>query len=438
MPRDYTKLVFPRFGKNPFRKYDKVVERTLEEIPDMRPPKKTSKSKRKPIVRRNFGPVKRTSTKKRKRTSAKSGRFKKAKKIRKTPTKYSKRHYDDFGSLDRDHALYIGMQTHGSQDRFFDILSEALLKALLAKIRIYPRSYDEQMGITNFDRLMITYTRVSVPGGSTQNVNANSINFDHLSSFEGLGAALKNQMKEYANRDSDGDTVYAYYPTQALFHNDAGDNFNRVLVKDLGECVVEFFATQTITIRNMTPSDGTDGEALDVIGTNPIVGKKYEFKDHRPAVIDSIVAHVDSASEFMSTSNVGINTAVAFPGNTHQDHPLAHPPVPRTVFTNCSKSAVIGIRPGGTKVDKTYFKLKHKLKTLIERMYYNQYGKGTFGGCVFYGFERKVRETGGFSRVKISWDRSLQMSAHVALKTQKSFLRHYQNVPYTGDSGDAP
>lgn len=392
--------------------------------------------KRKPLLdpRR----VKRKSTKKRKRTSTKKrGTFKKAKKIRKTPSKFAKRHYDDYGSLEREQCAYIGFQSHGCKDRMWSIIGESLTKALLAKIKHYPRSYDEPMESVNFDRIQLWYKRVAVPGGAEAEVYE-YISFAATTTFEQLATAVTNSVKGHAERlppsagqTADADTLYAYYPFKAQFDNSASTDDNHVIVPDLGESVIELYATQVITVKNLTLND--DGNAdLDVVGVNPIHGKKYEFGNFRPKLIDVIEQNnADLGAFYEVDDSTGINfvhirDAAGNPIAMDEDHLLAHPPVPRQLFTNCARSAIVSMSAGGIKTERTTFKLKHKMSTLIERIYYNQYDKGSFGACTFFGFERKTRSNTGDSRVKISFDRALHMSAHCKLTVKKTMLKHYE------------
>ncbi len=360
-------------------------------------------------------------------TKRKVGKFRKAKKIRTAPSKFAKRHYDDYGSLERDHCAYIGFQRHGCKDRMWSIIGEALTKALLAKIKIYPRSYDEvQEHLTAYDRLLLTYKRVSVPGGTENEIN-DVISFDTTTKFEVLASNVSNSVKARAERTSDSDAEYAYYPEQALWYNSASDDHPRVYIKDLGESVVEFYATQGITIKNLTPNDSGTTD-LDVVGVNPIHGKKYEFNNFRPKLIDMVEqTHSDLGAFYEVNDTTGINTEMAMPGLNNADHVIAHPPAPRQLFTNCARSTPISMGAGGVKVERTTFKIKHKLSTLIERIYYNQFDKGSFGGCTFFAFERKTRSVTGESRVKISFDRALHMSAHCKLAVKKTMLKHYDN-----------
>ena len=417
------------------RDTSKYVERKSDQI--MRTPSRPKPKGRRPYVRKGtpaprYPVVQRRRSKKRK-TSKALVPFKKAKKIRKTPSKFAKRHYDDYGSLEREQCAYIGFQSHGCKDRMWSIIGESLTKALLAKIKQYPRSYDEPLESVNFDRIQIWYKRVSVPGGDEEEV-FEYISFAATTTFEQLATAVALSVKGHAERvPSDSDTLYAYYPFKAQFDNSASTDDNHVIVPDLGEAVIELYATQVITVKNLTPND--DGNtALDVVGVNPIHGKKYEFGNFRPKLIDVIEQNnADLGAFYEVDDSTGINfvhirDAAGNPIAMGEDHLLAHPPVPRQLFTNCARSAIVSMSAGGIKTERTTFKLKHKMSTLIERIYYNQYDKGSFGACTFFGFERKTRSnTGdGDSRVKISFDRALHMSAHCKLTVKKTMLKHYE------------
>lgn len=370
---------------------------------------------------------------KRKRTSTKKkGSFKKAKKIRTAPSRFAKRHYDDYGSLERDHCAYIGFQRHGCKDRMWSVIGEALTKALLAKIKVYPRSYDEILDIPRqTNNLELVFKRVSVPGGTEDVVSENiGVAGD---TFEELSAQVATSLKTNAERTSDTDLVYAYYPYEARWKNTAGSIHEDTIIKDLGESVIELYATQNITVKNLTPNDGGTSE-LDVVGVNPIHGKKYEFNNFRPKLIDTIRDENPFLSSFSDVDDVtGVNTEVALVG---ADNIIAHPPVPRQLFTNCSRSTPVYMGAGGVKSERTSFRMKHKISTFIERIYYNQYDKGSFGGCTFFAFERKTRSVTGTSRVKISFDRALHMSAHCKLAVKKTMLKHYENTAL-GEIADA-
>jgi hypothetical protein len=309
----------------------------------------------------------------------------------------------------------------------WSIIGESLTKALLAKIKIYPRSYDEELfNVTHFDQIEIKFKRVAVPGGAEDETLA-YIPFTQATTFEDLAALVTTSIKDRAERTDDSDSSYAYYPIQVTWRNNASPDNNRVVVADVGESIVELYATQVITVKNLTPNDGGTSD-LDVVGVNPIHGKKYEFNNFRPKLIDTIEQQNAFLGAFYAVDDTtGINTALAIPGVANADNLVAHPPVPRQLFTNCARATPISMGAGGMKTERTTFKMKHKLSTLIERIYYNQFDKGSFGGCTFFAFERKTRSVTGESRVKISFDRALRMSAHCKLAVKKTMLKHYDN-----------
>ena len=382
--------------------------------------------KRKPLLDPSRVKKKRAPFKRKRTSTKKQGSFKKAKKIRTTPSKFAKRHYDDYGSLERDHCAYIGFQRHGCKDRMWSIIGEALTKALLAKIKIYPRSYTEPLSYSdNYDRIQFGFKRVAVPGGAENEVYQD-VSFTASTTFEALADLVTAVVKQHAERDDDADMLYAYYPFEAVFYNSASADHNRLRVADLGESIIELYANQVITIKNLTPNDGGTSD-LDVVGVNPIHGKKYEFNNFRPKLIDAIEReNADLGAFYEVDDTTGLNTAMAMPGVVNADHIIAHPPAPRQLFMNCARATPVSMGAGGVKTERTTFKMKHKLSTLIERIYYNQYDKGSFGGCTFFAFERKTRSVTGESRVKISFDRALHMSAHCKLAVKKTMLKHYE------------
>ena len=312
-------------------------------------------------------------------------------------------------------------------DRMWSIIGEALTKALLAKIKIYPRSYTEPLSYSdNYDRIQFGFKRVAVPGGAENEVYQD-VSFTASTTFEALADLVTAVVKQHAERDDDADMLYAYYPFEAVFYNSASADHNRLRVADLGESIIELYANQVITIKNLTPNDGGTSD-LDVVGVNPIHGKKYEFNNFRPKLIDAIEReNADLGAFYEVDDTTGLNTAMAMPGVVNADHIIAHPPAPRQLFMNCARATPVSMGAGGVKIERTTFKIKHKISTLIERIYYNQYDKGSFGGCTFFAFERKTRSVTGESRVKISFDRALHMSAHCKLAVKKTMLKHYDN-----------
>jgi hypothetical protein len=393
---------------------------------------------------------KKPATRKRKRTSTKKkGSFKKAKKISKKPVKYVTRHYDDVGLLSRDFANYIGFQRHGSMDRLWTIIGEAVAKQICARLRWYPRSYDEVVpAITKpgQDRaeISLTYKRVTVPGGENLAAPAASvIAITPTTTFEMFAYDVSKDLRVMANRDTAGDTFYAYYLDEIKIEKKSTDDPIIIEIKDVGDTMIDVYCNQVIHVQNMTKNDeGTD--ALDVVGTNPIIGKKYEFNNMAPKLIGQIKDTHTGYEEFQRSDDPATSLFLPTPGVpsalnrgvqdfsstlvANEDDPISHPPQPRQLFINCSKCTPVSLAPGGRKTESTFFKMHNSMAKIVERMYYNEYDKGSFGGYTLFAFERKIRTVGGNNPVKLAFDRAVHMGAHVTFKVKKSMLKHYEKT----------
>jgi hypothetical protein len=215
---------------------------------------------------------------------------------------------------------------------------------------------------------------------------------------------------------------------------------NTVIIKDIGESMVIFQASQLIKLQNLTPNDAGNSD-LDVVGTNPISGMKYEFKNHRAKLVSEIQALTTLAADGSSVAaglydvlQSNSTTTGVIPGMKilHPDDRFVHPPKARQVFTNCSGATGVSMAPGAFKSERTSFIMKQKMSTFIERIYYGGYDKGNWGGVTWFGFEKTHRTVGStaleLNPVKIGFNRELMMSASVSLKTQKGMLKHYDNT----------
>lgn len=360
--------------------------------------------------------------------------FRKARKVTSKVSSFAKRHFDDYGTITRDHACYLGFETHGSVDRVWNILGEAVTKAILAKIKIFPRSYDEALSFTgySYDRLSLWYKRVNYPSAADENVEQ-IISFGPTTTFEGLSALVSASMKGQADADPtvapNTDTV-ARFLDHCLIFNSANSDYQRIYIRDIGESVIKLGAVQKIRLQNVTPNDG-GGKELDVTGTNPLNGRKYVFNNHRAKIISTVQETHPQYDFFGLITDRGVN-----PGYqpATEDDPLNHPPAANQVFTNCKESVKIGMKAGGMKHENTSFTMTHKLRTFVERIYYAGFDKGSWGGCTWFAFERNYRQGSGATedQIIIGFNRELSMSAHCQFKTQKSMLKHYDNT----DLGD--
>ena len=370
-------------------------------------------------------------------------KFKKARKPLNDKGKYVSRNYDDYGTMERDHSWWMGFQTHGSRGRLFDILAEGVTKAVLAKLRIFPRSYSEVINSHEYNHAQLVFTRV-LNTGVDEPVFGTDIGINNRT-FEDICADFRTQIADQANGDpSTGpstDTVARYLSTVKLISNtDVSKAF--LELKDVGDSIVDIKVHQKIRFQNVTKNvDGTLD--TDQAGLNPLRGRKYEFANFRPRLIESVQQLPDRTNEtgvtynydsFMISDPVlgGAGGIVPMPALTSmaKDDPIAHPPIAKQLFTNCKASAPVSLAAGAMKVEYTTFRMVHKMKTFIERIYWASYDKGAFGGCVWFGLEKAFRQAkpsgaANDDRVAVGFNREVHMYAKVKLVTQKSMLKHY-------------
>ena len=369
-------------------------------------------------------------------------KFKKARKPLNDKGKYVSRNYDDYGTMERDHSWWCGFQTHGSRGRLFDILAEALTKAILAKLKIYPRSYSEGIDSYDYSLAVLYFTRV-LNSGVDEPAAGTNIGI-HGRTFEDICADIRTQIADQANGDPNtgpsSDTVARYCNKIILFNADYGKAY--LEIRDVGEALVDVKVQQKIRFQNVTKN--VDGNLdTDQAGLNPLRGRKYQFANFRPKLIDSVQQLPNRTNEagvaynydsFMISDAVlaGVEGVTPMPatGSMAKDDPISHPPIAKQLFTNCKGSASISIAPGGMKVEYTTFRMTHKMKTFIERIYWSSYDKGAFGGCVWYGLEKAFRQAkpSGVTnddRIAVGFNREVHMYAKVKLVAQKSMLKHY-------------
>lgn len=390
-----------------------------------------------PLKRTGSGIVRRTKRKyavrqpmkkKKRKITRSTTKFRKATKARKKASPYVKRHYDDYGKNVRSSANYVGFQTHGSHGRLYDIIAEAITKAMLARIKVYPRCYDEELFNLNpgFDRLRLTFKRVSVPQGANEEVGNPDIVISSGTTFLSLSSAVKAQIQAYADFPVFGD--FAAYLESAYFYRNNDSGVPRIEMKDIGDSLIEVIVNQTITLRNITPNANGD-MFTDLSNVEPIHGKKYVFYDQKPHVIDSISEKHTTEAEAIQRINAHGVTSTDIVG-MDEDSPFAHPPVSRQLFSNCSKDAYVSLKAGQHKVEKTTWSTKCKLRDLIEKIYYNSFDKGKFGGYVLFGFERQIRglSSDPDKKIHLAFDRAVHMAAHCQFVKQKTLLKHYENT----------
>lgn len=349
------------------------------------------------------------------------------------------RHYDDYGTISRNHSLWAGFQTHGSRGRMMQIASEALLRALLTRIDHQVSVFDEVFP----DNGTIQKLTLKWVFSSTTSANMNNVVKEYTlggKTFEAVAAEIKDDW--FA---TDGDT-YQGCPTEAVWYrsdwvDNAGTRVDRAVreINDVDRMKLIVYAKQKVRIQNASPNDaGTD--TLDVNGTNPVQGKIYEFTT--PPKLREKVAEIHTGLRGFQTHEDG--DGVLYLGNiteTGVDGVIGHPPPAGGLFTNCQGVSNVSIAAGGQKFKTTLFKFEGNLEKFSQmfRTYENAgvsepagYSYKKHGGGVFWlGLEQAFRQ--GSDVVKVGFNRELSMSARCQFASKRPMLKHYEQT----DLGDA-
>ncbi|WP_445778963.1 hypothetical protein [Shewanella sp.] len=390
-------------------------------------PRTTSYAKKRKRDRAMMPQSKRKSTKKRKRTYSASNisRFKKSRKPR-TPTMSVKQQFDDHGTVSRDHVLWLGVHHHGTRTRLYDIASEAILRAVLAKGKVYPQTYDQSLNdhIDGTANLYVTYRTHNIDTGGLYDDTQTAITDINNYTFHEATALLSTNMQKMSVGESGG-VSSGYYPISIRVGFSGGSYFSRI--DNLDEAMLYINAFSTIKIQNLT-QNGDGGNETDVVNTNPINGKRYDFKRPVASLRNELAATKYNAFEDHTTT-AGI---VALDALTLDD-PLAHPPMAKNTFQSCAGVANVYLKSGQFKSDSRKVTIKMSVRNFISKISprINDYWGviGGLGTVSWYCFERTNKQNGSgdsVDEVKIGFNRELTMTGLCRVKPAKTMLRHYK------------
>ena len=348
------------------------------------------------------------------------------------PGMMTKRHYDDHGTVTRAHSLWMGVEDSGSYDRMFDILGEAVTRAILAKAKIYPKVYSQPLGdflagsggIGNV--LTLGFKTVNHVTGADTIVNELINNVEGFT-FKTLSEQVATKLQDRAELVPTGQSQRFHYLDSFLLTNSAdGDRIAYDL--NMADSMITIIAKSKVKFQNIT-TNTTGGDDLDVIGTNPINGKRYTFDDARARLVSQLQERNSSYDKFEGIKNpYGIVALNALP----VDDPLAHPPAARNVWTNCTGVAPVSIKAGGMSHHYQTFSVKRTMRQFIEDIarVSTGYTRSKFGKVTWWCFERTYKQNGTGATaddISIGFNRELSMSAMCKLKRDKSMLKHYDN-----------
>jgi len=386
MGRNYGRLLFPRdFKGNPFGKYDKVIDRVLEDI-GAPAPKTKSRTSGKGPSRRNFGPMarkpsrftavprrgkktykrKRTSTKRTVRKSSKKRKVSKKSKYVSLTVGTARESTVEHSNRSVNHAHYNAFSATGSKSKMLMMPAQAMLLHYMHRVGDYRANKTmtptgQQHGEADADEQLTTWSKMKIDflglGASADSTNQHQETIDNtvpktLAVLTGeLRDILSNQF-QFGRRISQ---VSMFRATECiLFDISAGRN------------IIEFSSHATMKLQNTTLADSVHAQADPAsvlnVHRNPISGYAYKFKNQVPLFKMQYLVSKPAATRLVldelsaeTTELSGVNY-VDFAANG--DEWNSPPVAPTTIFRNGAGKSPTSISPGGhrTYTLKEYFR----------------------------------------------------------------------------------
>jgi len=236
----------------------------------------------------------------------------------------------------------------------------------------------------------ITDVTAGIPSGVTLN---------SLATLSGIKQAII----DYANASSD-----KLMASIKLYQNDndaIGNSGKLVATLNMKNEMVHLHSSAKLSVQNRTKGATGTSDALDVVDSQPLMGKLYYFKKSNPE-LKSLVAST-LAPNLVSLLSRWSDTTVnlfsdASPG---YDIQIGNPPTPK-IWNNCSQTANISLEPGELKdcyisnVSEKYY--QQFVRSLA---WYNGSGKRrqNVGDCIYVVLEERLN-SGSFNPIRVNYE----------------------------------
>lgn len=356
-------------------------------------------------------------------------KFSRSKGVKRT-TKYIQMARKEYGAVQRTHSIYARFQTHGSTVYLTEALAAAILRAVFARLNMYPRSFSDVMIPVAASRedlyrvLVFDYRSIDDDNG-VETLQGTVIDIENKSFRE---------IVQSFGADIDSKLNSGYFPTacQVFKHFDAqtgGTDVRMHRFEYLEEGKFTYMVKQIVRIQNLTPNDANTTN-LDVTGQNPISGRIYEFTS-QPLLQGGLTDEngaLESSFQSHASSTNGI-TVLPDTSMTQVDGILSHPPPPFQLFKNCRKSAIVKIDAGGNKYKTTYYKFSGNLIDFVKRFGDMDNARHLGGGSLMFGFNNAFRA--GIDIVKIGFNRDCYMRSRYDFGRKHTVLREFNETDMT-------
>ena len=327
---------------------------------------------------------KRSSTKKKKRKTTIDGRqrFNGTRKLKKPTTKYQSRTYLESGSMERDNALYFGVENVSSIDRLFEAFGEAIARVICKKFSFYPSSVSDKIPSTINSVKFFFRSVVRKTGAAIETPSGTPVTFvrSATSDFGDLVNFIVSQVRLYADQDDATPDAWGMYMHEVqIFDN---DDVRTHIMRDFYKTMVDIQILQTVKLHNMTPNDAGAPQTTNAIGTNPLKGRVVDFLDSQPRIRDELLVtdvSVAAATEFQ-VSDYATGMKCISDANVGSYNNFAQVRDPRTIFSNVKGQGFIRMNPDQVKVETISFSCHSSIKQFIKKYASTKVDHGHFGG----------------------------------------------------------
>lgn len=446
-----------RFGysigsSNPFNKSGIVTDRTTprSHMAKRSIGYRSSAKKRgttRVVSKKRVAATRKKSTKKTsKRKRVAKGTFRKPKRVKRVSVKYHKHRYEEEGKIDKSQGYcYVKTNDQYNRGAIFMAMSDALLRPILRKYCRFIPLQDSDVFPTHpdFKRLAFDFKRVRVSGtesfidsmADAQNILNYTVLLDGQT-YDQMREKLAEMIRLAGDASSgsnipDDDTV-AYFPYK-LRIVDTNDVV-RTTFDHLGETMIDLKFSQKVSFLNKTKNDSNNNNT-DTTGQNPLKGKLYQFSHMEPRLKDHFTTSYRQIIQDNETLGV-----YAFPIDGDVEPELQHPLDSKYWLKNCTKESSIYLAPGGYKTHSTSKIIKGKLSTLIERLYYSGFDKGSFGCSSMFMFDmvhHSKNDAHALINLELEYKRTCFAFSYGRLFQPKLYIPDFDVVPLVNTAGFA-
>lgn len=390
-------------------------------------------------------------TSKRKRVA--TGSFRKPKRVKRVSVKYHKHRYEQEAKITKASSnVYVKTNDQYTRDAVFMAMSDAVLRPVLAKYcKFYPLQDSDVLDSGtggNHHRLAFDFKRVKTNG---QNVVLDALATDQTvqdqtvlltdRSYDQMREDFSAMLKTYADCNvsasgtSPPDDTVAYFPykLRVLRYSLATAAATAEVINNtfehLGETMLDLKFSQKVSFLNKTKNDSNDS-SLTTSGQNPLKGKIYQFSHMEPRLLD----HFTTSSSQVIQDNESLGVFVFNPTEAELQHPLDA----KYWLKNCTKESSIYMRPGSLKSHSTTKQIKGKLSSLIERLYYSYFDKGSFGCSSMFMFDmvnHSLDNAGNQVNLELEYKRTCLVQSYGKLKQPKIYIPDFDTAQLDGVGG---